>query len=234
MQYKYITCKLPSNGMIYPTKEVHLRAKTIFDIKALLGNPVFQLRSEIDALNNCIDPNDNIDVYDLVNQDVVYLLYKLRSMSNDDLTLRYNNKDYPLKISELDVKYLEKWNPNIILPESGIKVTLAYIPIKNIFNLPQLQREFENKYPDYHGDVANTVTILSSIQMFDNVTNKDAMREALETLSFNDSLFLIDEIEKLSNLRFGVIEEVKIPDDKTGKEIIIPIEITENFFRSRS
>ena len=94
MQYKYITCKLPSNGKIYPTKEVHLRAKTIFDIKALLENPVFQFKSEIDTLNNCIDPNDHINVYDLVNQDVVFLLYKLRSMSNDNLSVKYNNKLY--------------------------------------------------------------------------------------------------------------------------------------------
>lgn len=97
MQYIYTECFLPSNGQFYNTKSVHLRPKTVFDIKALLNNPAFMLKSEIDALQNCIDPRDNINVYDLVNQDVVYLLYKLRSMSDDNFTLLINNEEHNVK-----------------------------------------------------------------------------------------------------------------------------------------
>lgn len=230
MQYKYITCKLPSNGKIYPIKEVHLRAKTIFDIKALLENPVFQFKSEIDTLNNCIDPNDHINVYDLVNQDVVFLLYKLRSMSNDNLSVKYNNKLYNIKISELDIKYLDSWDSECILPESKSKVILTYTPIKYVFNTSELENEFREKYPEYPSDVNNTIKILNSIQMFDTLTNKDFIRNALEELSFTDSLYLINKIESLAKLDFGVVEEFKVTDN-SGKEIKVPIIITEEFFR---
>ena len=116
MQYIYTECTLPSNGLIYKTKTVHLRPKTIFDIKTLLNNPIFMLKSEIDALNNCISPEDNINVYDLVNADVVYLLYKLRSMSDDCLNLEIKGKQYTVKISDLEVKYLDEYNTEITLP----------------------------------------------------------------------------------------------------------------------
>ena len=41
MQYMYTECKLPSNGKFYKTTTVHLRPKTIFDIKSLLNNATF-------------------------------------------------------------------------------------------------------------------------------------------------------------------------------------------------
>lgn len=227
MQYKYITCELPSNGVFYNIKEVHIRPKTIFDIKALLGDPVFTLRSEINTLQNCIDPNDNIDVYDLVNQDVVYLLYKLRSLSDDNLTIIYDNKEYPIKLSELKVKNLDKWDSDITLPESNMKIKLNYTPIKNIFNLNEQKQEFDKKYPDYAGDSLNTVAILNSISCIDNsITNKDMIRNTLEQLSYKDSIYLINKIEESRNLEFGIIEEITVEDGKK-----VPIQITEEFFR---
>lgn len=230
MQYIYTECKLPSNGKIYKTNIVHLRPKTIFDIKVLLNNPVFMLKSEINTLQNCIDPNDKVNVYDLVNQDVVYLLYKLRSLSNDVLNFKIQNKDYTAKISELDVEYLEEFNNKIKLPVSNIDVTLAYQPIKNVFNFAEQEQEFLSKYPDYKGDVANTITLLNSIESINNSVNKDNIRNILESLCWEDSIFLINKIEELNKLQFGVKEEVTFNID--DKDITIPIQITETFFRS--
>lgn len=230
MQYKYVTVTLPSNGLIYPTKEVHLRNKTIFDIKALINNPYFQLKSEIDTLQNCIDPRDNINVYDLVNQDVVYLLYKLRSMSNDDLIIVHNKEQYVVKLSELDVIILEEYDAKRKLPESGLEVELATTPIKDAFSLSEQIAEFEKKYPEYIGDVENTVKILNSILCIDNLTNKDHIRNKLESLSYKDSLYLIDEIEKFKTLDFGIVEEVEVTN-KSGNKIKLPITLTEEFFR---
>lgn len=231
MQYKYIECELPSNGLIYDISKVHLRPKTIFDIKTLLANPIYYLKSEIDALQNCIDPNDHINVYDLVNQDVVFLLYKLRSMSNDNLTVVYKNKEYNFKLSELEVVKLDSWDTEIELPESKFKVSLDYNPIKNVFFAEEQQRQFLNKYPDYKGDVVNTITILNSITMIDNITDKDNMRNKLESLSWRDSIFLIQEIERLKQKEFGIKEEVEIVDDN-GEKIRLPLQINETFFRT--
>ena len=228
MQYKYVEVELPSNGLIYDTKRVHLRAKTIFDIRTLLNNPVYYLKSEIDALQNCINPDDKINVYDLVNQDVVYLLYKLRSMSSDTLTLNVNNKEYHILISELDVKKLEEWNPDRILPDSELKVTLSYNPIKNVFEIEKQQQEFIKKYPDYNGDVLNTVTLLNAITMIDGKTDKDHIRNILEGLSFKDAIYLVKEIEQFQHQDFGVIEEVELDID--DKKVKVPIQITEEFF----
>ena len=230
MQYIYTECHLPSNGKLYNTEIVHLRPKTIFDIKALLNNPAFMLKSEIDALQNCIDPRDNINVYDLVNQDVVYLLYKLRSMSNDCIELEIKGNRYPIKISELEVKELDEWNPNRKLPDSGLDVVLAYQPIKNIFDIEKQKVEFLNKYPEYNGDVYNTISILNAIDSIDGSVNKDHVRNKLEQLSWKDSIYLINEIEKLSKLDFGIKEEVELNID--GENVIIPLQITEEFFRS--
>lgn len=229
MQYTYTECELPSNGKIYPTKIVHLRPKTIFDIKTLLSNPVFMIKSEIDALQNCIDPKDNINVYDLVNQDVVFLLYKLRSMSDDCLTLSVNNQQYPIKISELEVKYLEDWNTDFILPESKFQVKLAYKPISLIFGLEEKKNEFLHKYPDYEGDAYNAVALINAVESIDNSVNKDMIRVKLEGLSWKDSLYLIDKIEELNKLDFGIKEEVELEIDE--KKIIVPIQISESFFR---
>lgn len=230
MQYKYIECELPSNGLIYPTKVVHLRPKTIFDIKSLLLNPVFYLKSEIDALQNCIDPKDNINVYDLVNQDVVFLLYKLRSLSNDDMVLIYKNKEYNIKLSELEVKFLDSWDNERTLPDSGMKVFLAYTPIKNNFFAQEQQQEFLSKFPDYQGDVANTLAILNSISMIDNVTDKNLIRNKMENLSWKDSVYLITEIENFNHNNFGINEEVEI--EFNGEKVKVPLKITEEFFRS--
>lgn len=230
MQYIYTECQLPSNGMFYPIKTVHLRPKTIFDIKTLLNNPVYMIKSEIDALQNCIDPNDKIDVYDLCNQDIVFLLYKLRSMSDDCLNLNIKNKQYSVKISELEVKYLESWNNVVTLPESGIVVNLAYKPIKNIFNIDSMVNAFLTKYPEYKGDATNAVTLLNAIERMGEFVSKDHIRAALEELSWKDSLYLIDAIEKQNNLDFGIKEEVELEID--GENVTVPLTITEAFFRS--
>lgn len=226
MQYKYVTCTLPSNGLIYPIKEVHLRPKTIFDIKTLLGDPVFTLKSEIDALQNCINPNDNINVYDLVNQDVVYLLYKLRSMSDDILNVIVKDKNYAVELSKLEIKPLTEWNTQYELPDSKIHVELTYTPIKNLFFINDQKEAFEKKYPDFRGDVINTLTILNSIAMFDDVTDKDHIRARLETLSFKDSLYLLKQIDKLKSSNFGIVEEFELEDGTK-----VPLQITEEFFR---
>lgn len=229
MQYIYTKCELPSNGKIYNTTTVNLRPKTIFDIKALLNNPVYMIKSEIDTLQNCIDPNDNVDVYDLVNQDVVYLLYKLRSLSDDTLILNIKNEQYPIKISELDVKYLDEWNPNRKLPESGLDVVLSYKPIRNVFEIEKQKQEFEDKYPDYSGDIYNTVTLLNAVESIDGSINKDNIRNLLEKLSWKDSLYLVKEIENLNKLDFGVKEEIELEIE--NEKVKIPLQITEEFFR---
>lgn len=229
MQYIYTECNLPSNGKMYPTTKVHLRPKTIFDIKVLLNNPVFMIKSEIDALQNCIDPNDNVNVYDLVNQDVVYLLYKLRSLSDDCLTLNVKGKQYPIKISELDVKFLDNWENTIVLPESGIKVELAYKPISLVFNLESKRDELLAKYPDYHGDALNAVALINAIESIDGSVNKDHVRMKLEELSWKDSIYLINKIEEQNKLDFGIREEVDLDID--GEKVTVPIQISEAFFR---
>ena len=229
MQYVYTECKLPSNGKMYSTTVVHLRPKTIFDIKTLLNNPIYMIKSEIDALQNCIDPKDNIDVYDLVNQDVVYLLYKLRSMSDDCLIITVNNQQYPIKISELDVKYLENWENKFKLPVSGIEVELAYKPISLVFDLESKKNEFLAKYPDYKGDALNAVALINSISSIDGLVNKEMIRTKLEELSWKDSIFLINKIEEQNNYDFGIKEEVELEIE--GKKVAVPIQISEAFFR---
>lgn len=231
MQYIYTECKLPSNGKLYKTPQVvHLRPKTIFDIKVLLNDPVFMVKSEIDTLQNCIAPEDNINVYDLVNQDVVYLLYKLRSLSDDCLMLDIKKKQYPIKISELEIKYLEEWDNKVVLPESGINIYLSYQPIKNIFNIEQQKAEFLDKYPDFVGDVTNVLSILNAIESVDGSVNKDNIRNILENLSWKDSIYLIDKIEENNKLDFGVREFVNLDID--GETLTVPLQINENFFRS--
>lgn len=229
MQHIYTECKLPSNGLIYPITTVHLRPKTIFDIKKLLNDPVYMLKSEIDALQYCIDPNDKVDVYNLINQDVVYLLYKLRSLSDDILKIRYKTNTYDFNISDLDVKYLENWNNIITLPESKKTVVLKYQPIKNIFNIEQEKVKFLSKYPEYNGDVTNTINILNSIESIDNNVNIDFIRTDLLDLSWKDSIFLLNEIDKINKLDFGVVEFVNITVD--DNEVRVPIQINEEFFR---
>lgn len=229
MQYIYTECQLPSNGMFYPTKVVHLRPKTIFDIKTLLNNSVYMIKSEIDALQNCLDPNDGVNVYDLCNQDVVYLLYKLRSMSDDCLNITVKNQQYPIKISELEVKYLDHWDNIVKLPESDIEVVLAYKPLRNVLNIGQMVDEFLAKYPDYKGDATNAVTLINSIERIGGSVNKDHIRAALEELSWKDSLYLINAIEEINNLDFGIKEEVTLNID--DKDVKIPLTITEAFFR---
>lgn len=229
MQYIYTECTLPSNGLIYKTKTVHLRPKTIFDIKTLLNNPVFMLKSEIDALNNCISPEDNIDVYDLVNADVVYLLYKLRSMSDDCLNLEIKGKQYTVKISDLEVKYLDEYNTEITLPESKIPVRLKLQTIGDIFGLSNARDEFMRKYPEYRGDALNTISILNSIDTFGTSVSSEHIRNGLEQLSWKDSLYLIQAIEDLNKLDFGIKEQVEL--DVEGEKVTIPLQITEQFFR---
>lgn len=229
MQYIYTEFKLPSNGKFYDTNVVHLRPKTIFDIKMLLNNPVYMLKAEIDALQNCIDPKDNINVYDLVNQDVVYLLYMLRSLSSNFIDLKVKDTVHTIKISELVVNYLENWDNKIKLNDSGLEVTIAYQPIKNIFNIEEQKKEFLNKYPEYKGDVLNTVALLNAIDSIDNSVSKDHIRNTLETLSWKDSLQLLSRIEELNKLDFGIKEEIELNID--GKDTVIPLQITEEFFR---
>lgn len=229
MQYIYTECELPSNGKLYPMTKVHIRPKTIFDIKMLLNNPFYMIKSEIDTLQNCIDPKDNINVYDLVNQDVVYLLYKLRSLSYDTLNLKVGGKVYPISISELQVKYLDEFDPEIILPKSGIKVTLTYQPIKNLYELEKQKEEFIKKFPDYKNDVANTIAILNSISAFGDSVDKDIIRNKLEQLSWEDSITLIQKIEEIGRLDFGIVEEAEI--EINNEKVKVPLQITEEFFR---
>lgn len=231
MQYIYTEFDLPSNGKLYPINKVHLRPKTIFDIKMLLNNPVFMLKSEIDALQKCINPEDNVNVYDLANKDVVYLLYMLRSLSNNNLSISYKGKTFNSTISELNIKYLEEYNPERKLPSSGKIVNLAPVTIGHIFNLEQEKQKFLSKYPDYTGDVANTVSLLNAIASVDGSTNKDMIRAQLEQLDWTDSIYLIEQIEENSNLDFGIEEFVDVTDEE-GRKIKLPIQINENFFRA--
>lgn len=226
MQYTYNEFKLPSNGKIYPTDKVHIRPKTIFDIKMMLNNPIYNLKAEIDTLQTCLNPNDGISVYDLVNQDVVYLLYMLRGMSDDNIMIGYKGKQIEAHISEMEVKYLQEWNPKRVLPDCGKEVELAYKPIKLIFNLQQMCQEFTQQYPDFQGDVPNVVALLNSIVSFDGSTNKDMIRSRLEQLSWKDSIYLVNEIENLNKLDFGIVEDIEVEPG-----VRIPIQLNDKFFR---
>lgn len=230
MQYNYVECELPSNGKIYPTRVVHLRPKTIFDIKSLLQNPVYMIKSEIDTLQHCLSPQDRVNVYDLVNQDVVYLLYKLRSLSDDILTLSIKNQTYDVKISDLEVKYLDNWDNEITLPESKLVVKLNYRPIYMIFNAEIERDKFLKKYPDYPGDALNAVNLINSISSIGDKVTPDVIRLTLETLSWKDSIYLLDAIDKINSTdTFGIVEEVTLNIE--GEDVKIPLQITEEFFR---
>lgn len=239
MQYIYTPCELPSNGMFYPTTTVRLRPKTIFEIKTLLNNPIFNLKNEIDALQSCIDPNDHVNVYDLVNQDVVFLLYKLRSLSDDVLKVTMTDGNtYPVYISELEVKKLEVWDHKFNLPKSGIEVELDYRPIRQVFSLAQDVQDFKRKFPDFQGDIANVISICNAIARFGEYVNKDIMRPYLEELCWEDSLYLIREIEKQAKLDFGVVEEAEITLQSKAAEgqeeptkVRISLVLNEEFFR---
>lgn len=71
--------------------------------------------------------------------------------------------------------------------------------------------------------------LLNAIDSIDNVVNKDHVRTKLEQLSWKDSLYLIEEIEKAAKLDFGIKEEATINID--GIDVVVPLQITEEFFR---
>lgn len=128
------TIHLPSNGKIYPTKELTLQNMTIAEEKFIYGSSSDKAVDQI--LKKCI-VDQNVDIDDLIVPDKHYALVRLRVLTyGEDYPVDLvcpkcghkfteNVKLSTLEVDELPDDFTEPWK--VTLPVSGDELEL-YIP----------------------------------------------------------------------------------------------------------
>ncbi len=148
---QYVDVKLPSNGVLYEgASHVSIRPLTFNDERGL-RNIKDDSNADIVISNILGACMKGVPVEELTPPDRIYLLFKLREFSyGDDYKLEQNcgecrvKNALTLKISTLDVNYLESDYTTFILPDSQKEVSIKVPKATQIAHFDTLETIMKN------------------------------------------------------------------------------------------
>lgn len=245
--------QLPSKGLFnpeIPNGMVTLRCIELRDQKYLAGSKLVRSNKAIELLRRCIVSPEGMNVEDLTQIDLFFLLVKLRVLSYGPEYKYYTNcpncgksTTVTVDLSKLDVAMLEDFNPNdlhIKLPRKGDTV---YTRVQTQRDSDEINAEvsrLKSKYKDIDYDpevtlsIAKIITKIELIQP-DKEGNK-VVDNPVDILNYVEGLTDLDALaiqSTLSDIDYGVIPVVTNECEKCGKEFSTMMKTTGDFFRPR-
>lgn len=214
--------ELPSKGYLYnktdENKPITIRPMNFEDEKAVASQ-----KNKTDIVNlilsRCVS---NINIFDLIGSDKLFLLLKLREISyGDDYHCSVvcphceTPNDLNIKITQLPVKYAEEgFSPINEVFLSGIKKKAKV-------------RLITGKDEVYFKDVSNSINhIWRFVEEIDGVKEKPIISEIIKKLPSRD----VKKIVKTMRTDIGVDTSISFTCFSCNKNNLMDLPITEDFF----
>lgn len=246
--------QIPSKGLLNPEIPdglVTLRCVEIRDQKYLSGTKLIHSNKAVELVRRCAIKPETLDVMNLTQLDLFYLLVKLRILSYGS-NYKFLSKcpicgqttSVDIDLTELEVKQLDEFNPNdlkIKLPRRGDTV---YTHVQTQGDTEDIAKEVARlraKFKDnLEGDPEVTLSIAKIITKIElakpNAEGERVLDNPVDILNYVETLTDWDALaiqSTLENIDFGISPVVNSSCDKCGSEIIVPLRTTSDFFRPR-
>lgn len=234
------TVKLPSNGLFGGPKEVTLRAMTTKEEKIILTSKDISVFERL-VESCCVKPKD-LDINTLHQNDIMFLVYALRSLTFGD-TYTQNNvcpfcghkQDLDINISEMEVNILDVEDLddklNCTLPINGDVLQLKLL---SNGDTKKLDKMIKNKVAK--GKLKDPDSYNFTVKLMETIVNKngedfeseDEKRHYVDTLHLQDLITIQNTLSKidfgLDNIIYRTCENCN--EDMEVRGIIVP-----EFFR---
>lgn len=243
------TYVLPTKGKLDDIPDrVTLRMMTTHEEKMRTGSRASYWKTMSEIINRCIVDPKGIDSYNLTVVDFVFLLYKLRIHSYGNMyKLNISRKcsecgtlisDVDVDLDKLKVTYIDDGGKSfsepftIKLPMLKWKVGCRMLRVRELDEIDKEVEDILQKYPDYEGDPALPRRLLRQIVTVDGeAIDYAVLEEIVDKLPAVDENAISKEFEKID---FGMDLAAKIKCPSCGKEYIVPLKYTDEFFRPSS
>ena len=236
---------LPSKGLVY-SKEINpvvtLRAMTTVEEMKRLNHSDRPYALMAEVINDCIENDIGIHVYDMCVPDYQFLLHKLRTvtfgpeykttsrcpfcMSDNEHTIHLESD---LKVTSIDEEILKKYS-EIVLPVSKHTIRLRMQSPRILDDITIKAKEIRKASPEYSGDPAFLLTLQALIGTIDGkVYEEFKIDPFLRKLSMMDTNYLIKAGQKL-NTSFGIDPQIDHKCNICGLTYNSSFRITSEFF----
>lgn len=235
------TVDLPSKGQLNPElpASFEIRPLTVNEMKMLYGSG-----SPLNALNNILRAVVNVPdfpVDKLHVGDKLYLAYRLRAITfgEDYRVSTYcpacqKRVETSLNLLEAEMDTLPDGfsDPRDIgkLPVCGDSISLKVMRSGDIEKVYKRAQEIKRLYPEYIGDPMYPLSLAAQIYSINGKpqTNSRDLENYVLKLHAKDDFFITTQVAKVKNGPRAT-QVVSCPD--CGQEIMIQIEMGEDFFR---
>lgn len=247
--------KLPSKGLLNPEIPeglVTIRCIELKDQKYISGSKLVNGNKYVQLLNRCIVEPENINVINLTQIDIFFLILKLRILSYGGKysfmtkcpvcgkPTRVDVNLEELKVTELN----DDFDKNLVvtLPRKGDKV---YTKIRTQADVDYIEKEtlrMKEKFgDDLEGDPSVTLNIAKSIKKIElknpTPSGDTIIEDPVDILQYVECLLDIDAISIMStfeDLNYGVNPIITTTCNKCSEKINVILSTNPEFFRPRS
>ncbi len=238
---------LPSRGLIYEEEvdpEVVLSSMTTRHEMLRLSATEDSQKIMSQIIEDCLETDLGIPVYDLCLGDFQYLLFMLRVVT-------FGNK-YELSgrcpfcgfeqlasvnLDELEVKEYDDALVDLMeieLPKSGNKIKLTLQTPRILDRISTKVKEYRRRHKDTDENPVILFNIMSSIEEIDGEKpNSFTLEEWIKDLPLADTNALINRIDLINNY-IGINIETETGCKICGTTFAVPFRINQTFFRPRS
>lgn len=238
---------LPSKGMIYEEEvnpEVMLSSMTTRHEMLRLSATEDSQKIMAQIIEDCLESDLGISVYDLCLGDFQYLMFMLRVVTfGNNYELRGRcpfcgfEQSTSINLDELEVKEYDDSLIDLMeitLPRTGSKVKLTLQTPRILDRINSKVKEYRRRHKDTDENPVILYNILSSIEEIDDeIPNAFTLEEWIKNLPLADTNALTNRID-LINSKIGIDLSVEGNCKICGTAYQVPFRINQTFFRPRS
>ena len=239
--------ELPSKGLVYGKPfdpHVELRSMTVEDEMKRLSPSSRPYENMSSMIEDCLVKKLPIPVYRLCLGDYIYLLHKLRVVTNGpSYHIQYrcpvcgNIESTEINLDEEKVlMYDESINDlyTVELPKTGHIVKLKFQTPKDLDDIEVKANEMKRDFPDMKKDPHLTLTLKSMIESIDgNPVDPALINDQIKDLPWGDANTILNAGIKL-NGKVGVDNIVNVHCEHCNNDVNITFPYTNEFFRPSS
>lgn len=247
------TVTLPTQGLLNPEVPdglVTQRIMMVADKKFLAGTNADGEKIVAQLIERCTTVPQGFDTSKLINQDLLFLLFKLRILSyGDDFSFKTKCPEcgkrttVKIKLSELTVHTLEEGYEGklqVVLPHRGDKVFTKFLTVGEGDDIAKEVKRLRKKFADSESDPSVSLRVARMIERIELVEANKAgdteLTDPVDILKYVEELTDLDSIaiqSTVENIKVGVDPEVETKCSECGEYIDVYVSFSAEFFRPK-